>query len=275
MNAGIAELEQQIDALRARITGLRGKLGGSLDPAVHDTLRDALHELETSLEELQVAHEELMAQDLALRSALDAARLERTRYQELFDQAPEAFLVTDRSGTIREANKAAAALMNTSPQFLVGHPIASFISQDERPSFRSELNGGSFDQPQEWDVQMKPRNAAPFAAAITMVPMTDPSGSAQALRWAIKDVTERVMLACLWRVRNRTRELRAVVLKTSVGLELRVIQPDGVVISSELLKEWARVLSRSDELRETLEGKGWEKCGTGMELAQGYSGTAI
>jgi len=274
MTMCILELEQHIDTLRTRLVGLRDKLPGTVDPTLQETLQTTLQELETSLEELQVAHEELMAQDMALRSALDAARIERTRYQELFDQAPEAFVVTDRFGTIREANKAVAALMNTSPQFLVGHPIASFISQEERPSFRSELSGGSLEQSQEWDVQMKPRNAAPFAAAIMMTPMTDATGSVQALRWHIKDVTERIMLACLWRVRNRTRELRAIVLKTSVGLELRVVQPDGIVISSELLREWPAVLSRADDLRLTLEAKGWEKCGSGLETVhQGFAGT--
>lgn len=112
-------------------------------------------------------------------------------------------------------------------------------------------------------MQMLPRNAAPFSAALLMTPVTDAAGTVHGLQWHIRDITERTVLACLWRLRTRTRELRAVVLKTSVGLELRVIQPDGVVISSELMREWPSVLARSDELRQTLESKGWQKVASG------------
>lgn len=269
MSPGTAELETQIQCLRQTLAILRARLreegpSGEVRASLREMVEDTLQELQTSLEELEVSYEELLAQDNALQSALATARIERQRYQELFDEAPEAFIVTDARGVIREGNKAAARLLNTSPQFLVNHPIASFISQEERPSIRGLIDG-SVEQTQEWDVQMRPRNAAAFAAALTMTPMTDARGAVQALRWHLRDVTERTMLACLWRMRNRTRELRAVVLKTSVGLELRVVQPDGVVISSELQREWPEVLVRSEELRKTLEAKGWQRSVSGPQ----------
>jgi len=246
-----SDLELQIETLRANIGRLRelvASIGGG-EPLAGD-----------ALPQLRMALDALQAHDDGLQTALETARLECIRYRELFDEAPDAFIVTDQHGMVLEANKAAGHLLNTSSQFLTGHPIADFISQKERPSFRSDLNRGALaEQTQEWDVQMLPRNAAPFSAALVMTPVTGGTGAVHALRWHIRDVTERTVLACLWRLRTRTRELRAVVLKTSAGLELRIVQPDGVVISSELLSQWPSLLARSDELRQTLEAKGWEK----------------
>jgi PAS domain S-box-containing protein len=245
-----SDVVRQIEALRAMIAHLREVMAAAGDRET--PVAEVLPQLERALETLE-------AQAEAMQVALESARVDRERYHELFAESPEAFLVTDQRGVIREANKAAALLLNTSPPFLVGHAIAEFISQEERPSFRSELSGGSVDETQDWDVQMKPRKAAPFAAALTMTPMMGAAGAVEALRWHIKDVTARTLLACLWRLRSRTRELRALVLKTSVGLELRVVQPDGVMISSELLKEWPAVLEKSEALRQMLESKGWQR----------------
>jgi len=46
----------------------------------------------------------------------------------------------DEVGTIREANRAAAILLNVSQRFLIGKPLITFISYEERRAFRSKLN---------------------------------------------------------------------------------------------------------------------------------------
>ncbi|CAA9401470.1 hypothetical protein AVDCRST_MAG94-5938, partial [uncultured Leptolyngbya sp.] len=48
---------------------------------------------------------------------------ERQRYQELFEFAPDGYLVTDAQGKIQEANLAAARLLNIEQRFLVGKPL--------------------------------------------------------------------------------------------------------------------------------------------------------
>src|SRR5256885_15870105 len=56
-----------------------------------------------ALEELRVADEELRVQNEELAASKHAIDAERLRYRELFDFAPDAYLVTDVHGTIREA----------------------------------------------------------------------------------------------------------------------------------------------------------------------------
>src|SRR4051794_37991270 len=68
---------------------------------------EALEELATSLEELQVAEEVLRQQNEELEQTHAAVEAERLRYEELFQFAPDGYLVTDPEGIIREANQAA------------------------------------------------------------------------------------------------------------------------------------------------------------------------
>jgi len=57
-----------------------------------------------------------------------ALEVERQRYQELFEEAPDGYLVTDPQGTIQSANCAAATLLNVSQKFL-GQPSPLSLSQ--------------------------------------------------------------------------------------------------------------------------------------------------
>jgi PAS domain S-box-containing protein len=264
--------ETRTPGLRGKIEDLRTRAAAA---AFDRTPADLLSQLPAVIDELAGVYEELAAREDAVQLAMETARLNAARYQELFDRSPEAFIVTDRNGHIQEANQAAAHLLNTSPQFLAGHPLASFVRQEERPAFRTDLSDGNgLPDTQTWDVRMQPRKGAGFSATLSMTPLTDAAGAVLALRWHVRDITERSMIACPWRLRNRTRELRAVVMTTALGLELRVVQPDGVVVSSELLENWTMVQARSDELRRTLEAKAWERVSPIPAIPATYNQTA-
>ncbi|HEY9781565.1 MAG TPA: PAS domain-containing protein, partial [Leptolyngbyaceae cyanobacterium] len=84
----------------------------------NQTMLAALEELKVALEELHVASEEMKQQNEELKIARTIAEIERQRYHELFELAPDGYIVTDDAGIIREANRAAANLLNLSPKFL-------------------------------------------------------------------------------------------------------------------------------------------------------------
>lgn len=149
-------------------------------------------ELETALEELRSAEEELLQQHEELTSAYEALEVERQRYQDLFEFAPDGYLVTDPRGIIREANHAAATLFNLSQQFLLGKPLALFVTAEERGAFRSELSRLSqVDRVQEWEVHLQPHKGAPVDADITATVIHDRTGKLVGLRWLLRDITER------------------------------------------------------------------------------------
>ncbi len=88
-----------------------------------------------------MAEAELRQQNEELASAQQMLEAERQRYQELFDFAPESYLVTNMYGMIREANTAAAALLGVSARALKGKPIANYVSAETRSEFRQHLLG--------------------------------------------------------------------------------------------------------------------------------------
>ena len=186
------QLAQQIEDWRWRVAALQR--AGELSLPQQQLKEETGEGLCTALEELQLASEELYQQNEELVSARMVAEAERQRYQELFEFAPDGYLVTDIEGILREANRAAAELLNVSQQFLVGQPLLTFIPQSERPAFRSQLNRlRQLERVQEWEVRLHPRKSRPFDAALSVTNVCDSNGKSVILRWLVRDITKRKM----------------------------------------------------------------------------------
>lgn len=152
----------------------------------------ALEILQNALEELHVAEEEIKAQNEELAIARNEVEAERQRYQDLFEFAPDGYLVTDPAGVVRESNHAAASLLNVPKSALIGKPLANYIDPKDRPAFRCQLNRmNDLERLPEWEINISPRHAQPFAAAITIATVRDFQGEAIALRCLIRDITAR------------------------------------------------------------------------------------
>jgi PAS domain S-box-containing protein len=162
-------------------------------PAPAAGLTEAGEELHVALDELQTAEEELRRQNQALEVARDAAEAERRRYQDLFDSAPDAYLVTDLEGVVREANRAAARLFGTPERFLAGKPLVLLVAPDDRRAFHAELTRrlGETCRADEMLLRMQPRGGAPFPAALTVAATADGRGRPAGLRWLVRDVSRR------------------------------------------------------------------------------------
>jgi len=183
---------QKVDTVRKRSYALRqGVSDSSLQqPGVMPS--EGLEELQVALEELQVAEEELRAQNEELALARAQVEAERQRYHDLFEFAPDGYLVTDNTGIIRETNRAAATLLNVSRQHLLGKPLINFIPYEERRIFRTKLTQlHQIDWMQEWEIQLRPRDSEAFDAAVTVSTVRDWQGNAAGWRWLLRDVTAR------------------------------------------------------------------------------------
>ncbi len=117
---------------------------------------------------------------------------ERRRYQDLFDFAPDAYLVTDISGMIREANRAASLLLGVAQGRLTGKPLSVFIASETRHAFRTGISWlAETDGTQDWEVLIQPRRGDSIPAEVTASMVRDPQGNAMGVRWLIRDVRER------------------------------------------------------------------------------------
>src|SRR5258708_34864967 len=105
-----------------------------------ERLGEAVEGLQRTVGEVELAERELAAQNEELIAARESLEVERHRYRELFDLAPDGYVISNAEGVIEEVNQAAAALLNGSPIGLRGKPLAVFTAPAARPEFRSLLH---------------------------------------------------------------------------------------------------------------------------------------
>src|SRR5919199_3777736 len=153
-------------------------------------LTRSLEELSISLQELQVAAEELRQQNEALAESRKAVEQERRHYQELFDFAPDGYLVTDKEALILEVNQTGAQLLNVSADRLVSKPLVVFVSPEERRDFYSQLRQfQKGDSIKNWQVQLQRWRGASFRVSFSVAPIKNPQGQVVGLRWQMQDLT--------------------------------------------------------------------------------------
>ena len=186
----VNEFAYQIEAMCDRLVSVHQNVN-QLPLPLQNWLEEVLGEVGTILEELHVVQKELLQQNEELVAARRAVEAQRQRYQELFDFAPDAYLVTDANGTIQEANCAAAILLNISQEFLVGKPLDSFVPQEERNAFRCRLNQLSKKMRlvREWEVRLCPTGGEPFDAAFRVTAFQYREQESISLRCVVRDIT--------------------------------------------------------------------------------------
>jgi PAS domain S-box-containing protein len=83
--------------------------------------------------------EELQAIWLDLRAHVEQLAGERQQYLVIFEQASDAYVVTERDGTIQDANGPAVDILQRRRRDLRGKPIAALVALDRRAEFRRRL----------------------------------------------------------------------------------------------------------------------------------------
>jgi PAS domain S-box-containing protein len=131
--------------------------------------------------------------DGLFEQALGQARANLLRYQELFDFAPDGYLVTDLKAVIQVANHAAAAMLGTRRELLVDRPLYFFVAKDDRRLFVARLT--QLTQPSQerlhWEMTLSPPGAAPLYALVTAASVPTEGGWPASIRWTLRDVSER------------------------------------------------------------------------------------
>jgi PAS domain S-box-containing protein len=200
-------VESRIVALHRLIAALHERVAAEPVQAA-EVLPEVLEDLQVALEELHVAEEEQHQQNEALAAARWTAEVERQRYQELFDFAPDGYLVTDPDGIIQEANRAAAGLLGVPPPGLLDKPLAGFIAEEERQAFRASLPQlRQLACRQDWEVRLQPRAGATFPAELTVATIRVPQGVV-GLRWLLRDISLRQQAEAALKQAHSTLERR-------------------------------------------------------------------
>lgn len=173
-------LELQLASAVQRFNSLQRRAETHREPGT--LLTKALAELGTALEELRVAQEQLVEDRERLERLNVELRQQHEKYWQLFDDMPQAYLLTKTDSTIVEVNKAAAQLLNVSQRFLIGKTLSVFVCEERTQFLHDSARAASQDTPIDMSLKVRPRERAPIAVSARV------SGGNDSLRWVIRPV---------------------------------------------------------------------------------------
>jgi PAS domain S-box-containing protein len=203
------------------------------DAGLQQLFDKMLNEISTVIEELEVAEEELRQQNDELETTQEEISREKQRYQELFELAPDAHLVTDPTGKIREANRAALRMFNHGKGYLVGKPIVAYVSMKDRRKLRNMLV--RVTEPVELELHLVPSKAQELVVSVKINPDLNQNGKVRGIRWVIRDITEREQL--ITALRFSEERFRMIFNNASLGVML-VDPNDGVLESNQAILDF-------------------------------------
>jgi len=185
------EWMQALARVRTRAARLRG--------AARADAADVLEALDEALELADAMRVECaVLQQRNAELELSAIRAERET-DALLDSLPSAVVLTDCAGHVIGANRAASALLGVSQAKLRNELLLHFA--EDRGGFTSIVRGLPRDgRPLHAAARLRPRDRAPFEAAITVV--GDPRSSDQRWMWVLERTSaERMKEGTLRRAR--------------------------------------------------------------------------
>jgi len=213
-------VNQQLEVIRWQISNSLqawGKKQIDCNPKINE-------ELQETLEELQIAEEELRQQNEQLIFSREITEAERLRYQNLFEFAPDGYFVTDNLGIIQEANQAASSLLSVSQKALIGKPLVVYIAEKDRFDFVYRLR--KLQNLQEWEMYLQPRKGSPFPGKVRVNPLYGNQGKTTSFLWSISNVSEQHTAL------HEREKLEAALRQNSDLLEIKVTERTAELITA-------------------------------------------
>ena len=111
------------------------------------------------------------------------------RYRSLFEEAPVAYLITDRSGVVTDVNRRAAGLLGADPGSLLGRPLSTFVGAGDRAGLCDHLRRLDGHGPHTWELRIQPPEGRPRLVAVAVEALADGQDRAAGeLRWVLQEV---------------------------------------------------------------------------------------
>ncbi|MFH1115975.1 MAG: PAS domain S-box protein [Pseudomonadota bacterium] len=143
------------------------------------------------IHELQVHQIEPETQNEKLHRAQQDLEVSQDKYSELYDFAPVGYFTLDQSGVILEANLTASGLLSIARTFLVGRPLARFVSEEDRNAldihFRQVIETQS---KQTCEVQLTKKDGSQILVRLDSLVLESRDVAPEILRTAVTDITK-------------------------------------------------------------------------------------
>ena len=119
-----------------------------------------------------------------------AGRLSGQQYRELFEESHDAMVVTERDGTILDANHAASELFAwPHAEFLGMNILSVYADPEDRARYQEEIERDGYVR--DYEVVFVTRDGSRLDCLLTTVVRRAPDGSVIGYQGIVRDVTER------------------------------------------------------------------------------------
>lgn len=154
--------------------------------------------LQRDLDEARAELEQLRRKNAELCADVQKLETEHRRYHDVFEMAPDGYVLTDPAGVVTEANRTAAALLSVRQSFLVDKSLFLFMADEARAELETQLSqwqltaGCRPDRPPatlRGQTQLRVYKGATFPAEFTISPLCDGHNQIVGLRWILRDLS--------------------------------------------------------------------------------------
>jgi len=141
--------------------------------------------------ELELARIELENQNEELRKVARELETVRDEYQDLYENAPVAFVALNDRGLVERANAAARKMLESGKASPIGRGFSQFVAgEDQSRYFRSMRKVAATNRLQAFDLKLGGEMHAPIHAHIQAAPKFDAEGDFQYWHLAFFDISD-------------------------------------------------------------------------------------
>lgn len=187
----MTNIHREIEDFRCRISVLQEQAdrNGGAPSTVVSTLIEELH---VAVAELLTNEEEFRLKQEQWGEAQERLRQECQHYEDLFNHAPDAYLVTTAEGVIQHANVPASALLQCPKESLIGKPLLVFVADTEKRSFLhylDRLKTPAGRAVRNWELKIHPPRGSAVSASVNVTAQVDRLQQIVTLRWSLRDLS--------------------------------------------------------------------------------------
>lgn len=143
-------------------------------------------------EQLRSQRQELESKNRQLQEAQRRLEAYRDRYVDLYDFAPLSYITLDEDGYVQESNVAAAQLLNTDRDSLIGYPFSEHVMKEDVPAFLDHLRKCVEEQSEVTaELHLTERGGRLIVAQVRSIPVKGSKKDVTFCKTAIVDVTQR------------------------------------------------------------------------------------
>lgn len=214
-----AELESFLSDLASK----RSRLSELLRTGSEDAARRVADEVSDLGEELLVAEEELRAQAEELAVSQSDLESLASRYQQMFVEAADAYVLTDTAGIVVDRNRAADRLLSSSGASRL-RSLASSFELADRPRLRSLIRDAQDEtSAHRARLLLHQEHGGPIQVEATVETFDDEIVRARRLRWRLVPVFERAQLHAVPEPERTPADSNSVAAGAAVGAALEKV----------------------------------------------------